>query len=137
MVSRKMPRVQQVVLPILREAMPHVTFVSWIPDVDHRTYPMVEIRRLGGLPVDVQLLDNPVVEITSMNRDGGIVQNEEILLDVREVLWRAVQNQTVVPGVGYLHSYFETMGPTNFDAKFDDTWRSQFLVQLGVRPVRS
>lgn len=139
MVGRIMPRVQEVVIPLLRaglaDAYPTLTVTSWIPNTDHRTYPLLNVRRLGGLPVDVQLLDEPVIELTAFTTDG-LVATENLYMDARHVLWEAVQNQTVVPGKGYLHSYFETMGPTQFDSTFDDTWRIQGLIKLGVRPPR-
>lgn len=134
MVDRNMPRVQEVLLPVLREQMPNVTFTSWIPDVDHRQFPLVNIRRLGGLPVDVRRLDRPVIELTAISRDG-IVATENIYLDARTVLWDMVKKQTVTP-VGSICSYFETMGPTQFDSPFEDTWRVQGLIQLGIRPPR-
>lgn len=132
MVDRNMPRIQEVLLPVLREQMPGVTFTTWVPDVDKRVFPFINIRRLGGLPVDVERLDRPVIEMTAYSRDG-LVATENLYLDARTVIWRMVQNQTVTPA-GYLHSYFETMGPMQFDSPFDDSWRVQGLIQLGLRP---
>jgi hypothetical protein len=103
--------------------------------VDKRTYPLINIRRLGGLPVDVDLLDRPVVEMTVFAR-GSLPDAENLYYDARQVFFDMVENQTVTPA-GYLHSFFETMGPTQFASKFDDTWRVQGLIQLGVRPPRA
>jgi hypothetical protein len=130
-----MPRVQEVVIPVLRAALPGVMVTSWIPDVDHRTFPLVNVRRLGGLPRHVRLLDLPVIELTAYSRDG-LIACENLYLDARTVLWDMVQHQTLTPH-GYLHSYFETMGPTQFDSGFDDSWRVQGLIQLGLRPLLS
>lgn len=130
-----MPRVQEVIIPVLREKLPGVTITSWVPDVDYRTYPLLNIRRLGGLPVDVARLDRPVIEMTAYTRDG-LVETEDLYLDARQVLWEMVQNQTVT-AFGYLHSFFETMGPTQFDSPYDDSWRVQGLIQLGLRPLKS
>jgi hypothetical protein len=136
MVTRNIPRVQEVVIPLLRAGLdPGITVTSWIPDVDQRTYPIVNIRRLGGLPVDVDLLDRPVIEMTAYG-DVGLVETENLYLDARQVLWDAWKSQTVVAGKGHIHSYFETLGPTQFDSPFDDTWRIQGLIQLGLRPIR-
>jgi hypothetical protein len=132
-VARPIPRVQEVVLPLLRAGLTGVTIGSWGPDVDKRTYPYINIRRLGGVAVDVALLDRCVIEMTVYSRDG-IVATENLYLDARKVLWDAVENQTVVSGKGYLHSFFETLGPTQFDSPFDDSWRVQGLIQLGIRP---
>jgi hypothetical protein len=135
-VVRKMPRVQAVLFPVLRPQFPGVSFVSWEPDVDYRVYPMVKVRRLGGLGPDPTRLDKPTIEITCYTRDG-LVATEDLYLDVRQVIWGMVRNQSVVDGVGYLHSFFETLGPTPFDSEFDDSWRVQGLIQLGVRPPRN
>lgn len=132
-VIRRMPRVQEVVLPLLRARLdPTISVTSWVSDVDLRTYPIVNIRRLGGLPVDLNFLDRPVIEMT-VYHDKGLVEAEDLFMDCRQVLQDAVDKQTVTPA-GYLHSYFETMGPTQFDSPYDDTWRIQGLIQLGLRP---
>jgi hypothetical protein len=134
-VTPKMPRIQAVVLPLLIARLdPSVTIGSWMRDVDHdRTWPVVNVRRLGGLPNDPQRLDKPVIELT-VYHDQGIVPAEDLYLQAREVIYEAWLAQTVVPGIGYIHSYFETFGPSQFDSPFDDTWRIQGLIQLGLRP---
>lgn len=130
-----MPRIQAVLLPVLRAHLPGVTVTSWVPDPDYRTYPLLNIRRLSGLPRDVRRLDRPVIELTAYTRDG-LAATEDLYLDARQVIWDMVENQTVTPA-GYLHSYFETFGPTQFDSPFDDTWRIQGLIQLGLRPPKT
>lgn len=135
MTVQKMPRVQAIVLPILRAARPDADITSWYKSVDVRTWPFVTVRRLGGLPTDVRLLDKPVIELTSYVRTG-IVDAEELYLDLRTALWDAWDQQTVVPGAGSISSYFETMGPTQFESPFEDSWRIQGLIQLGIRPIR-
>ena len=135
MVVRRMPRVQEIILPILRNGLPGVDVGSWVPDVLDRQFPLINIRRLGGLPLDIDFLDKPVLEITAYH-NTNLIDTENLLLDARQVLWDAKKNQTIVPGKGYIHSYFETLGPTQFDSPFDDTWRMQLLVQLGIRPTR-
>lgn len=135
MVDRKMPRVQEIVLPILRDNLPGVNVVSWVPDVADRQFPIVNVRRLGGLAVDVEKLDRAVIELTAYS-DVNLMDCENILLDAREVLWEAWKKQTVVPEKGSISSFFETLGPTQFDSPYDDTWRVQCLIQLGLRPVR-
>lgn len=108
---------------------------SWIADVDKRTFPLINVRRLGGTSNLPNFMDSATIEMTAFSRDG-IVETENLLLDARQAIWDAVDRQTVIDGVGYLHSYFETMGPTQFDSPFDDTWRIQSLTQLGLRPIR-
>jgi len=127
-----MPRVQSVIIPVLRDALPGVKVSSWYADIDHRSFPMLNVRRLGGLSRDPRRLDLAVIEMTAYAR-GGIVEAENLYLDAREVLLDMVDKQTVTPS-GYLHSFFETMGPTSFDSPFEDSWRIQGLIQLGVRP---
>lgn len=145
-VGRKMSRVQRFVLPLLRASIPipDDNIGSWYQEVTTRTYPLVNVRRLGGLdlPSNPDDLALPVVEITSYtdardNQYEGLVGAEELLLDCLNVLWKAVDNQTVIPGVGNLHSFFITFGPTQLDSPFESTWRVQSLVQLGLRPLYS
>jgi len=132
----KMSRIQSVVLPLLRDRLdPSVTVGSWMADVDHgREWPVINVRRLGGLPVDPQRLDKPVIELTAYT-DVGLVDTEYLYLQAREILYEAWLNQTTTPA-GYIHSYFETFGPTQFDSPYDDTWRIQGLIQLGLRPAK-
>lgn len=132
MVERNMPRIQEVLLPVLREHMPEVAFTTWVPDVDHRDFPLINIRRLGGLPVDVRRLDLPVIELTAFSQDG-LIECENLYLDARTVIWDMWHNQIATPK-GSISSYFETMGPTQFDSPFEDSWRVQGLIQLGLRP---
>lgn len=135
MINRRMPRVQEVVLPILRAELPdNVSVTSWIPDVDRRTLPLINIRRLGGISENPHLLDLPVIEITCYHGEN-LEACEDLLMDAREALYRAVQAQTLTDA-GYLHSFFETLGPTQFDSPIEDSWRVQCLIQLGVRPRR-
>ncbi|GGM64790.1 hypothetical protein GCM10012275_39220 [Longimycelium tulufanense] len=134
MVVRRMPRIHEVIIPVLREKLPEVMVTSWVPDVDYRQWPILNVRRLGGLARDVEWLDRPVIELTAYSRDG-LVACERLFLDARQVLWGMVENQTLTEA-GYLHSMRETMGPTQFDSPFDDSWRVQGLIQLGLRPAR-
>lgn len=159
-VGRIMPRIESVVLPILRSQLPeHLTIVTWTPSVDRRTgnvpsggdpslemkkYPLVKVRRLAGTADQKRpdLLDFAVIEITchSTANDShyvGYGGTQDLLLDCQFLLSKAVRFQEVVDGVGYLHSYFQTMGPIQLDSPFDDTWRWQSLIQLGLRPARS
>lgn len=130
-----MPRVQDVVLPILRAAIPGTEVVSWGADVDYRVFPYINVRRLGGTAVHPNLLDRATIELTVYSADG-LVATEDLYLDARFAVWEAVQKQTVVQPYGYLHSYLETMGPIQLDSPWDDTWRVQGLIQLGLRPAR-
>jgi hypothetical protein len=132
----QMPRIQAVVIPILREALdnPDLTIGSWIEHVKDRTYPLINVRRLGGLAVDPRLLDRAAIELTAYTEDG-LAATEHLLLDAQEAIWDAYRLQKTVSDVGYIHSYRQTMGPTQFDSPFDGVWRIQSLIQLGLRPL--
>ena len=140
-----MPRVQRVVIPILRAGLPvGVEVGSWVKDVTRREYPLVNVRRLGGLPNSKGPydLDKAVIELTGYGPTRnqfyeGLAGTEDLVADSLYLLWTAVQKQTVIDNVGYLHSYFVTMGPTQFDSPYDDTFRVQALIQLGLRPLGS
>lgn len=130
-------RPQEVVLPILRTALPGASVVSVIPDVDHRTYPLVLVARTGGPrnPTLPRKLSLPVVELAVFH-DLGLAEAEELYEDTLEALCDAVKAQTVVESVGYLHSLTETQGATQSASPFSDTWYVHGSVRVGVRPTR-
>ncbi|GGU45923.1 hypothetical protein GCM10010178_43040 [Lentzea flava] len=134
MASRRISRLQDVVLLLLRQALPGVQVSSWGADVDHRVFPYINVRRLGGFGRHPDWLDRATLELT-VYHDEGLVAAEDLYLDARHALWSAVQHQTVTR-YGHLSSWKESMGPTQFDSPWDDTWRIQGLIQLGLRPAR-
>lgn len=131
---QEMPRVQEVVIPVLRDEFPEAQVVSWVPYIKDRRYPIINVRRLGGYPVDPRLLDRATIELTAYG-DENLEATETLLKRAQIVLWDAVRLQRLVPGIGYLHSYRQTMGMTQFDSPYDETWRVQSLIQLGLRPM--
>lgn len=130
-----MPSPVTIVAELLRaELDPSVKVGSWIEDVDYRTYPMVNLRRLGGRnSPDERMIKFPVIEI-SVYVDDMVESAEQLVDDCIDVIDRAVANQTLT-SIGYIHSLFVTFNPGQFDSPFEDTWRMQALVQLGVRPL--
>lgn len=138
-----MPRVAKIVLPIIKAANLSGDYgtldgrvYTWNPDVDDRVFPWVQLRRLGGFrhprrPTELAL---PVIELTC-HGDKGLPETEQLYEDVLEVLYEAVSRQTQTPE-GYLHSIKETLGTTQFSSLFQDSWRVQGLIKLGVRPPR-
>jgi hypothetical protein len=136
----KMPRVQAVLLPILRAALPDVQFSTYFPDVDYRQFPLINLRvwsKEGGgrhlkRPNELAF---PVVEMTAFGSEG-LVETELLYEDALEALYDAVLYQTQTPA-GYLHSIRETMGSSSFESPFMDTWRIQGLIRFGVRPPRT
>lgn len=132
-----MPRASSVVLPILRAALPGVTVSTWGADIDYRSFPFINIRRVGGIRHDRRpfALNKPVIEMSAYTNEG-LPETELLYENALEALYRAVQNQTQTDA-GYLHSIKETMGMTQFSSLFQDSWRVQGLIQLGVRPPQS
>lgn len=130
-----MPRFQEVVLPILRGALPESVKVgSWIEDVDKRGYPLVNVRRLGGTRSKQRpdVLDKPVIEMTVIH-DEGLVECEDLYRDCLDALIKASKTQ-VGSDVGYIVYARETMGMTQFSSLFVDTFRVQGLIEVGLRP---
>ena len=128
------PLVGDVVIPLIQAALPGVKVGSWVEDIDFRSLPMVNIRRVGGARHNKRFdqLAFPVVEITAYGNEGP-VETEELYESVLETLYLAVRNQTQTDA-GYLHSIKETFGTTQFSSLFMDSWRFQGLIQLGLRP---
>jgi hypothetical protein len=134
---KRLPRVQKVVAPILREALPDVTITTWVPDIDWREFPMINIRRIGGIrnPKAPTLHTLPVIEMSAYS-DEGLIECEELYEDALDALYDAVLNQTQTDA-GYLQSMYETMGATQFSSLYQDSWRIQGLIRLGVRRPRT
>lgn len=131
-----MPRVQAVVLPLLREALPGVKVGTWVENIDYRSFPMINIRRVGGTRYGLgpTQLGLPVIEMSAY-RTEGLVETEQLYEDALEALYAAVRNQTAT-AAGYVHSITETVGATQLPALFADSWRIQGLIRLGIRPPR-
>ncbi|AGK85786.1 hypothetical protein Chy1_0019 [Mycobacterium phage Chy1] len=111
--------------------------MTWVPDIDFREFPMINIRRIGGIrnANAPKLHSLPVVEMSAYSTDG-LIECEELYETALEVLYDAVKNGTQTPA-GYLSSIFETMGATQSSSLYQDSWRIQGLIRLGVRTPRS
>lgn len=134
-----MPRVQRIVLPLLRDSLtqyPGLKIGSWVEDIDYRDFPMINIRRIGGLPSDSQplLLGKPVIEMTVYATDD-LPSTEDLYQDALEALYNAWWKQTLTD-YGTLAFVNETMGMTQLDSPFQDSWRVQGLIQVGTRVRR-
>lgn len=134
-----LPRIQRVVLPILRAApaLAGVRIVTWVPDVDDRDYPMINVRRFGG-PRHAKRptkLGFPIIEMTAYG-NVGLIETEDLYEDALEALYEAKRLQTLTE-FGYLHSIKETLGTSQFSSLYQDSWRVQGLISLGLRPPRS
>lgn len=133
----RFPRVQEVVIPILREALPdNVTVTSWVPDIDYREYPVVNIRRLGGPRNrnNPRQMDIPVIEMAVYHNEG-LPEAEILYIQALEALYAAKRKQ-VEFNSGRITHVRETMGATQFPAQFQDAFRIQGLIELGIRPPR-
>jgi hypothetical protein len=94
----RMIRVQAVVLPLLRALLPGVQVSSWIPDIDYRTFPLVLVRRTGGIHHPrYNDLSLPVIELSAFSREG-LVETEELYETALLALYASVSDQTIVPG---------------------------------------
>lgn len=144
MANRKLSRVQKVVAPILRgdSRLDGVTVVTWVPNIEYREFPMLQIRRIGGPrnPKAPKLHSLPVIELSAytdaLGDSEGLITCEELYETALDVLYDAVQDQIVTPA-GYLQSIYETMGATQFSSLFQDSWRVQGLIRLGVCAPRT
>lgn len=107
-----------------------------IPAVDHRDYPLVVLTRAGGIRNKTlpRKLSLPVLELRVIH-DLGLVEAEELYEDTLDALYDAVTEQTVVEGVGHLHSVLETQGASQTASPFPDTFMVSGAVKVGVRPA--
>lgn len=133
---QEMPRIQAVVIPLLRERFPDAQVVSWVPEKTDRKFPIFNVRRLGGYPVVPKFLDRATIELTvySHVRDG-IEYAENLLKNAQIFLEESAHEGRTVEGAGSLTAYRQTMGLTQFDSPYDDTFRIQSLIQLSIRPL--
>jgi hypothetical protein len=132
------PRAQSVIVPLLRrdERLEGVDILTWVPDIDYREFPFINIRRIGGIrnPAAPTLHTLPVIEMTVIH-DEGLVEAEELYETALDVLYDAVANQTQTLS-GHLQSMYETMGATQFSSLYQDSWRVQGLIRFSIRRPR-
>ena len=132
-------RIQAVVVPILRgdPRLAGVTITTWVPDIDYREFPMINVRRFGGVrnPKAPRLHSNPIIEL-SVYSNAELIEAEEIYETALDVLYDAEHDQVWSPA-GYLQNVRETMGATQFSSLYQDSWRTQGLIRLAVRTPRS
>lgn len=133
-----MPRTQKIVVPILRgdPRLAGVNITTWIPDIDYREFPIINVRRIGGIrnPIAPTVHSSPVIELTAYT-NTNLIDCEELYETALDVLYDAVLNQTQTDD-GYIQSMYETMGATQFSSLFQDSWRVQGLIRLAVRKPR-
>ena len=115
--------------------MPNVSVVSRLPDVDHRTLPLIVVTRTGGVR-NSNLLPQPVVRLTVISADGP-VEAEELYEDALDALYASVSDQTVVLGAGHLQSISEAQGATQTPSMLPDTWSVEGSLRLSLREDKS
>lgn len=138
-----LPRAQKVVAAILRgdPRLDGVKITTWVPDIDYRKFPLINLRRIGGIrSVNApKQYTKPVIEMsayTDSTVEDGLIACEELYETALDVLYDAVENQTLTDA-GYLQSMYETMGATQFSSLYADSWRVQGLIRFGVRRPRN
>ena len=131
-----MIRPAEVVLPILRTALPGISVVTYFNDADHRRLPLVQVRPLGGVGHDrhPELLDVRVIEL-SAHTATDLAATEELWDSAWRALHKAWLRQTVVADKGWICSIEKNMGATQSAPIFEDSWRVLGLIQLGLRPT--
>lgn len=129
-----MIRPQAVVLPILRAALPGVTVVSVVPDVDHRQLPLVHVERVGGARNEnmPEKHAKQFIRMTAASA-AGLIEAEELYETSLTALYAAVRAQQPVPGAGHLQSLSEMSGATQTPSGIPDVWTVGGTVALAVR----
>ncbi len=118
-----------VLLPLLRAALPSATLGTWEPDVDYRELPYVHLRRAGGARSErlPSLLSRPEVEVTVYHPEG-LSEAEELYEDLLDALFDAEHSQTTA-----LHRITETEGLSQVPSRIPDTWSAQGVVRVSIR----
>lgn len=130
------------VLPLLRAdpRLEGVKIGSWVEDIDYRTFPMINIRRIGGIRnlKAPRLHVMPVIEMsayTDTANSEGLIACEELYETALDVLYDCVEEQRQSLR-GHIQSIYETMGSTQFSSLYQDSWRVQGLIRLSIRRPR-
>lgn len=125
------------VVEILQTKFPDALVDTWVQNVDYRRFPFFNVRRIGGPrhPRRPRQLSFPVIELTLIGNQD-LDSTYDLYDDAVLALYDAVKRQTQTAH-GYLHSMEETMGATEFDSPYTDTWRVQGLIKFGLRPLRN
>lgn len=128
-----------VVLGVLRAALPDVTVRASIPDGVPELVPLVVARRTGGSSVAPEFWDQPITNIQCWSDATGAtdaVRAASNLADqVRAALWAAYRQQTVVAG-GHIARIREFLAPIEVaDVDLPHLGRYNATYELLVRPV--
>lgn len=131
-----------VLLDLLRPALPGVQVWSKIPDNVPDYLPLVVLDRTGGSSNAPEFFDQPLVQVqcwAADNRSTGVdaIRAASDLADqVRGVLWTAYRTQQVVPGRGWIGWVRESSGPQEIpDPDLPFVGRFVATYELRVRPA--
>jgi hypothetical protein len=101
-----------VLLAIVREALPDVNVYSRIPDDLPQHLPLVVIRRTAGRSQNPKFADRPWVNTQCWYGGDDPFTDCNILCDqVRGALFHAWWDQKVIPGKGWIVDIRESSGP--------------------------
>lgn len=133
-----LPLVQDIVIPLLQSKLipDKAAMVSdWKTDIAHTKWPLVLVKRLGGARHETRpkQLGLPIIELSCFTTVDEYTTGK-FYEDALDVLYDAVRLQTLTD-VGYLHSIKELQGPIDVASPYEDSWRVQGLIRLGVRPL--
>lgn len=136
--------VYDVVLTLLRDGLPpDVTVGNRIPDNVPDVTPLVVVRRGGGSSNHPQFYDRPQLTVqtwvaSTVEQPDPWRGSADLIDAARGVLYRAWQQQTVVPGAGHLASYLEDVGPMDVgDPGLPHHGRHVLTIRATVRPART
>lgn len=134
--------VLDVLLNLLRPALPGVNVMSRIPDHVPEYLPLVVIRRTGGDSPAPKFYDQPLTNVQcwcAENPDAGIDADRaasDLADQVRGVLWQAWRTQQVVSGYGWISRLRESSGPREVtDPDLPLLGRVSATYDLRIRPV--
>lgn len=98
-----------VLLGLLRPALPGVTVRTKQPDNVPSMMPLVLLQRVGGSSAAPRFFDTPLITVQCWAESNQAASD---LADaVRRVLWTAYRTQQVVPDVGWIGLMRESSGP--------------------------
>lgn len=131
-----------VLLALLRPALPGVTVMSRIPDHVPDYLPLVVIRRAGGDSTAPEFFDNPWINVQCWcdeDRDNDIDPQRaasDLADQVRGIFWTAYRTQQIVPDLGWIGWIRESSGPQEVsDPDLPLLGRYTATYELRVRPV--
>lgn len=137
---RYAPDVLDILLELIREALPDVAVRSAIPDGVPGLVPLVVLRRIGGSSVRPKFWDGCLMNVQCWAAgDGDDIDPARAAGDladsVRRTLWEALESQTVTT-YGHIIGLRETQGPMEIgDVDLPHLARFSATYNVRVRPA--